>query len=41
MPSTHEGAIIRGKPARFARLTETRVELQQQPKSAWFFTVQG
>ena len=41
MPSTHEGEVIRGKPARFARLTETRVELPQQPKTASFFTVQG
>lgn len=41
MPSTHEGEIVRGKPARYARLTETRVELPQQPKSASFFTVQG
>lgn len=41
MPSTHEGEIIRGQPARFARLTETRVELPAQPKSASFFTVQG
>ena len=41
MPSTHEGEVIRGKPARFARITETRVELPQQPKSASFFTVQG
>jgi len=41
MPSTHEGEIVRGKPARYARLTETHVELPQQPKSASFFTVQG
>jgi len=41
MPSQHEGEIVRGKPARYARLTETRVELPQQPKSASFFTVQG
>jgi ectoine hydroxylase-related dioxygenase (phytanoyl-CoA dioxygenase family) len=41
MPSTHEGEVIRGRPARFARLTETRVELPQQPKTASFFTVQG
>jgi len=41
MPSTHEGEVIRGKPARFARITETRVELPQQTKSASFFTVQG
>lgn len=41
MPSTHEGKVIRGQPARFARLTETRVELPQQPKTASFFTVQG
>jgi ectoine hydroxylase-related dioxygenase (phytanoyl-CoA dioxygenase family) len=41
MPSLHEGEIVRGNPARFARLTETRVELPQQPKSASFFTVQG
>jgi len=41
MPSPHEGAIVRGHPSRFARLTETRVELPQQPKTASFFTVQG
>ena len=41
MPSTHEGEVVRGQPARFARLTETRVELPQQPKTASFFTVQG
>ena len=41
MPSLHEGEVVRGAPSRFARLTETRVELPQQPKSASFFTVQG
>lgn len=41
MPSTHEGEIVRGKPARFARLQEGKVELPQQPKSASFFTVLG
>jgi len=41
MPSTHEGDIVRGKPARFARLSAGLVELPQQPKSASFFTVQG
>jgi len=41
MSSTHEGEIVRGKPARFARLQEGRIELPQQPKSASFFTVQG
>ena len=41
MPSTHEGEIVRGQPARFARLTGGTVELPQQPKSASFFTVQG
>jgi hypothetical protein len=40
-PSTHEGEVIRGKPARFVRITELHVELPQQPKSASFFTVQG
>ena len=44
-PALFEGSeqreIVRGKPARQARLTETRVELPQQPKSASFFTVQG
>ncbi|MBV9835848.1 MAG: phytanoyl-CoA dioxygenase family protein [Alphaproteobacteria bacterium] len=41
MPSTHEGEIVRGKPARFARLQAGQVELPQQPKSASFFTVIG
>ncbi|MGE0222166.1 MAG: phytanoyl-CoA dioxygenase family protein [Acetobacteraceae bacterium] len=41
MPSTHEGEIVRGQPARFARLTAGTVELPKQPKSASFFTVQG
>lgn len=41
MPSTHEGEIVRGRSARFARLTAGLVELPQQPKSASFFTVQG
>ncbi len=41
MPSLHEGEIVRGKPARAARLTQGLVELPQQPKSASFFTVQG
>lgn len=41
MPSLHEGEIVRGKPARVARLTQGLVELPQQPKSASFFTVQG
>lgn len=41
MPSTHEGDIVCGKPARFARLQAGRIELPQQPKSASFFTVQG
>ncbi len=41
MPNLHEGEIVRGKPARFARLTEGRIELPNQPKTASFFTVQG
>jgi ectoine hydroxylase-related dioxygenase (phytanoyl-CoA dioxygenase family) len=41
MPSTHEGEMVRGKPARFARLQAGKVELPQQPKSASFFTVIG
>jgi ectoine hydroxylase-related dioxygenase (phytanoyl-CoA dioxygenase family) len=41
MPSLHEGEIVRGKPARVARLMEAVIELPQQPKSASFFTVQG
>ncbi len=41
MPSLNEGRIVRGKEARFARLTEGVVELPNQPKSASFFTVQG
>lgn len=41
MPSLNEGRIVRGKEARFARLTEGMIELPKQPKSASFFTVQG
>src|SRR4030095_706761 len=41
MPSPNEGRIVRGKEARFARLTEGLVELPKQPKSASFFTVLG
>jgi ectoine hydroxylase-related dioxygenase (phytanoyl-CoA dioxygenase family) len=41
MPGLHEGEIVRGKPARTARLMPGVVELPQQPKSASFFTVQG
>jgi len=41
MPGLHEGEIVRGRPARMARLTQGLVELPQQPKSASFFTVQG
>ncbi|HJQ58459.1 MAG TPA: phytanoyl-CoA dioxygenase family protein [Vineibacter sp.] len=41
MPSLHEGDIVRGKPARVARLMSGTIELPQQPKSASFFTVQG
>ena len=33
--------VVRGKAARFARLTEGLVELPKQPKSASFFTVLG
>jgi len=41
MPNPNEGSIVRGKPARVARLTVPEVELPAQPKSASFFTVQG
>jgi ectoine hydroxylase-related dioxygenase (phytanoyl-CoA dioxygenase family) len=41
MPSPNEGIILRGEKARSARLTEARIELPEQPKSASFFTVQG
>lgn len=41
MPSLHEGEIVRGRPARVARLMPGLIELPQQPKSASFFTVQG
>ncbi|UYN97634.1 MAG: phytanoyl-CoA dioxygenase family protein [Enhydrobacter sp.] len=41
MPSLNEGRIVRGKEARFARLTAGLVELPKQPKSASFFTVLG
>jgi hypothetical protein len=41
MPSPNEGAILRGKKVRAARLSEATIELPEQPKSASFFTVQG
>lgn len=41
MPNPNEGSMVRGKPARIARLTVAEVELPAQPKSASFFTVQG
>jgi ectoine hydroxylase-related dioxygenase (phytanoyl-CoA dioxygenase family) len=41
MPNPNEGSMVRGKPARKARLTVAEVELPAQPKSASFFTVQG
>jgi ectoine hydroxylase-related dioxygenase (phytanoyl-CoA dioxygenase family) len=41
MPSLHEGRIVRGVEAKFARLKEGLVELPKQPKSASFFTVIG
>ena len=41
MPSLNEGRIVRGREARFARLTEGLVELPKQPKTASFFTVIG
>ena len=41
MPNPNEGAIVRGKRSRKARLTVAEVELPEQPKSASFFTVQG
>lgn len=40
MPNPNEGEIVRGQPARVARLMEARVELPQQPKRASFFAVQ-
>lgn len=41
MPSLNEDRIVRGKEARFARLSEGTVELPKQPKTASFFTVIG
>jgi ectoine hydroxylase-related dioxygenase (phytanoyl-CoA dioxygenase family) len=41
MPSLNEGRIVRGKEARFARLSAGLVELPKQPKTASFFTVIG
>ena len=41
MPSLNEGRIVRGKEARFARLSGGLVELPKQPKTASFFTVLG
>jgi len=41
MANPNEGLLLRGKRSRQARLTETSVELPEQPKSASFFTVIG
>ena len=41
MPNPNEGAIIRGKKTRIARLQATAIELPEQPKMASFFAVQG
>ena len=41
MPSLNEGKIVRGEASISARMTNFKVELPQQPKSASFFTVQG
>ena len=41
MPSKLEGTIVRGERSRVARLTESRIELPEQPKMASFFAVQG
>jgi len=41
MPSELEGTIVRGERTRIARLTQSDIELPEQPKSASFFTVQG
>ncbi len=40
MPNPNEGKVVRGQPARSARLMEGLVELPQQPKRASFFAVQ-
>jgi hypothetical protein len=41
MPSTLEGAIVRGERTRVARLMQADIELPEQPKMASFFAVQG
>jgi ectoine hydroxylase-related dioxygenase (phytanoyl-CoA dioxygenase family) len=41
MPSNLEGTIVRGERTRVARLTQSDIELPEQPRSASFFTVQG
>ena len=40
MPNRNEGMVVRGRPTRLARLTETVIELPEQPIRASFFTVQ-
>jgi ectoine hydroxylase-related dioxygenase (phytanoyl-CoA dioxygenase family) len=41
LPNRFEGAIVRGRPSRVARLAEMTVELPSGWKSASFFEVQG
>ena len=41
MPNRFEGDILRGRPSRVARLSESHVELPEQPILASFFAVQG
>ena len=41
MPNPNEGAIVRGRKSRVARLDEGLIELPEQPKMASFFAVQG
>ena len=41
MPSDLEGTIVRGERTRVARLTQSDIELPEQPRSPSFFTVQG
>ena len=40
MPNRNEGMIVRGRPTRRARLSQTTVELPEQPVRASFFAVQ-
>jgi hypothetical protein len=41
MANPNEGIIVRGEKTRTARLSESQVELPEQPTSASFFTVIG